>query len=153
MSDIIDAAVKEVAKVISLEEIIERARGIVIEIPDWAPNAKIGVRVKAIDMTPHMLSLEKMPNALRAAADEVFNGKQGGKKDSKLEEDLQEAIVGKLDISDVEQIMPILEGIAKEVLVEPTYDEIQAVYPLTLAQKMALFQFAMGGVDKLESFR
>ena len=30
---------------------------------------------------------------------------------------------------------------------------IQAVYPLTLVQKMELFRIAMGGIEKLDSFR
>jgi hypothetical protein len=63
-------------KVISLEEIKQKALGTVIEISDWEPGKKICVRVKAIDMTPHILSMESLPNMLKASAHEMFNGKQ-----------------------------------------------------------------------------
>jgi hypothetical protein len=136
----------EEKKVISIEEIREKAQGTVIEISDWSPNGKIAVRVRAIDMTPHILALEKMPNALKNAANEVFNGKTSSMKQ------INDA-ASKVDMDDITGMMPIIEGIVREVLVEPKYDEIQAIYPLTLNQKMELFKFAMGGIEKLDSFR
>jgi len=133
-------------KVISIEEIKQKARGTVIEISDWEPGKKICVRVKAIDMTPHLLSMETLPNALKTSAHEVFNGKQSSGKQL-------DAIAGAVSKESIEDMLPIIEGIVKEVLVEPTYDEIQAVYPLTLNQKIELFKFAMGGIEQLDSFR
>jgi hypothetical protein len=133
-------------KVISLEEIKQKALGTVIEISDWEPGKKICVRVKAIDMTPHILSMERLPNVLKASAHEVFNGKQSSGKQL-------DAIAGAIDKESIEDMLPIIDGIAKEVLVEPTYDEIQAVYPLTLTQKMEIFKYSMGGIEKLDSFR
>jgi len=127
--------------VITIDEIRKRSEGIVIEIPDWVPNQTIAVRVKAVDMTPHMLKIEKLPNVLKASATEVFSGK------------LQVPAKDGVEMEDIEGMLPIIDGIAEAVMVEPTFEQIQAVYPLTLAQKMALFKFAMGGLDELDSFR
>lgn len=133
-------------KVISLEEIKAKAEGSIVEISDWIPGKKIAVRVKAIDMTPHILKIDKLPNVLRDSASEVFNGKQMSDKQ-------MADLTNNMDSESFSKMIPIIDGIVKEVLVEPKFDDIQAVYPLTLMQKMELFRVAMGGMDKLDSFR
>lgn len=133
-------------KVISLEEIKERAKGTIVEISDWIPGKKISVRVKAIDMTPHILKIDKLPNILKDSATEVFNGKQ--MSDKRIAD-----LTNSLDQDSISKMIPIIDGIVKEVLVEPKFDDIQAVYPLTLGQKMELFRIAMGDMEKLDSFR
>ena len=62
-------------------------------------------------------------------------------------------LTNNLDQDSISKMIPIIDGIVKEVLVEPKFDDIQAVYPLTLRQKMELFRIAMGGIEKLDSFR
>lgn len=133
-------------RVISLEEIKERAKGTIVEISDWIPGKKIAVRVKAIDMTPHILQIDKLPNILKDSATEVFNGKQ--MSDKRIAD-----LTNSLDQDSISKMIPIIDGIVKEVLVEPKFDDIQAVYPLTLTQKMELFKIAMGDIEKLDSFR
>ena len=127
----------EELKVISLAEITERAKGTIIEIPDWKPGSVIAVRVKSIDMTPHLLATENLPNLLKTSADGVFHGKTITDSDKKK-------AVEQAGFENVEKIVPIINAIAREVLVEPKYDDIEKIYPLTLAQKMALFNFATG---------
>jgi len=133
-------------RVISLEEIKAKAEGTIVEISDWIPGKKIAVRVKAIDMTPHILKLDKLPNILKDSATEVFNGKQ--MSDKRIAD-----LTNSMDQDSISKMIPILDGIVKEVLVEPKFDDIQAVYPLTLGQKMELFRIAMQGVEQLDSFR
>ena len=133
-------------RVISLEEIKERAKGTIVEISDWIPGKKVAVRVKAIDMTPHILKIDKLPNILKDSATEVFNGKQ--MSDKRIAD-----LTNSLDQDSISKMIPIIDGIVKEVLVEPKFDDIQAVYPLTLGQKMELFRIAMGGIEKLDPFR
>ena len=133
-------------RVISLEEIKAKAEGTIVEISDWIPGKKIAVRVKAIDMTPHILKLDKLPNILKDSATEVFNGKQ--MSDKRIAD-----LTNSLDQDSISKMIPIIDGIVKEVLVEPKFDDIQAVYPLTLGQKMELFRIAMQGVEQLDSFR
>lgn len=132
-------------KVITLEEIKVLAEGEPFEISNWLPNRpKITVRVKGIDMTPHMLKLSSMPNKLKTSAYEVFNGKVTPKKD---------AIPTELSKDELEQMVPLMEAVAADMLLEPKFEEIQALYPMTLKQKMELFQFAMGGINDLDAFR
>lgn len=123
-------------EVITLEEIRAKALGSVIEISDWDGSGKISVRVRAVDMSPHFMKLKSMPNKLKASADGVFNPAQNQDVEISMDE-----------------MLPILDGIAEGVLVEPTYAEIQEIYPLTLTQKLEIFKFAMGGIDNLNSFR
>lgn len=132
--------------VISLAEIKERAKGTIVQIPDWEPKKHISVRIKAIDMTKHIMKLDKLPNTLKGSANAVFNGETGS---DKAIDDLTNDI-GADAIADM---LPIIEGVAKEALLEPTYSEIEEIYPLTLVQKMELFKIAMGGMQELESFR
>lgn len=131
------------AKVITLEEIRERAKGVITEIPGWTQDEVIAVRLRAIDMTPHILSMENMPNVLRNAAMAVFE------KDDVS----SEKIAAETDVSDMQRMLPIIDSIVKECLIEPTWDDFQENYPLTMMQKMAIFEFAMAGVDSLKSFR
>lgn len=133
-------------RVISLEEIKAKAEGTIVEISDWIPGKKIAVRVKAIDMTPHILKIDKLPNILKDTATEVFNGKQTS--DKRIAD-----LTNSLDQDSISKMIPIIDGIVKEVLVEPKFDDIQAVYPLTLGQKMELFRIAMRGMEQLDSFR
>ena len=130
-------------KVITLEEIRERAKGVITEIPGWTQDEVIAVRLRAIDMTPHILSMENMPNVLRNAAMAVFE------KDDVS----SEKIAAETDVSDMQRMLPIIDSIVKECLIEPTWDDFQENYPLTMMQKMAIFEFAMAGVDSLKSFR
>jgi len=147
---------KKVTKVITIEEIKERAKGVVVEIPGWSPGETIGVRLRAIDMTPHIMTLESMPNALKNAAFDVFEktpsgGKKGGNQSQKKEPKVP--VMPESDMDDMKKMLPIIDAIAKECLVEPKWEEFQENYPLTMVQKMAIFEFAMAGVDSLESFR
>jgi len=134
-------------KVITIEEIKERAKGTVVEIPGWVPGEKIGVRLRAIDLTPHIMQLDSIPNVLRTAAFEVFEkGKKGDAKERKMQTPVS-------DTTDLKKILPIIDAIVKECLVEPKWEDFEENYPLTMVQKMAIFEFAMAGVDALESFR
>jgi hypothetical protein len=126
--------------VITLEEIHERARGKVIEIPDWDGQGTIRVRARKIDITPLVMKAGVIPNQLKLKAQEMFEGK------------ISEKDIGSVDV-DVEKMMPVLDAAAKEALVEPKYEEIQEILPLTLNQKLAIFSFVSEEVQQLESFR
>jgi hypothetical protein len=126
--------------VITLEEIQQRACGEVIEIPDWDGQGTIRVRARKIDITPLVMQAGVIPNQLKLKAQEVFEGK------------ISEKDIGSVDV-DVEKIMPALDAAAKAALVEPKYEEIQEILPLTLNQKLAIFSFVSEEVKQLESFR
>jgi hypothetical protein len=126
--------------VITLSEIQERARGEVIEIPDWDGKGVIKVRARKIDITPIAMQAGMIPNSLKVKAHEVFDGK------------VQTKDLGDIDVN-MEKMMPALDAVAKEALVEPKYEEIQEILPLTLNQKLAIFHFVSEEVRQLESFR
>lgn len=136
--------------VITLEEIKERAKGTIVEIPGWVPGEKIGVRLRAVDLTPHIMQLQSIPNVLRSAALEVFD-KAPSKKGEKSKPTAQSA--DDYSIKDMERMLPIIDAIVKECLIEPEWEKFEQHYPLTIVQKMAIFRFAMAGLDALESFR
>ena len=128
---------------ISLEEIKEKSKGVLVAIPDWDNVNDIYVRVRYIDVSPLILQTGAIPNELSLEVETMFEenvdtGKIKPKKDTKVEMD---------------KFMPIIEAIAKEALVEPTYDQIQEVYPLTFQQKTAIFKHIMGGIERLKPFR
>jgi len=127
--------------VITLEQIRERARGEVIEIPDWDGRGTIKVRARKIDITPIAMQAGVIPNSLKVKAQEVFEGKVPRR--IKTDEITLE----------MEKLIPALDAIAKEALVEPRYEDIQAILPLTLMQKLAIFRYVTKEVQQLESFR
>lgn len=126
-------------KVSTLDEIRAQAEPEVIEIPGFRAGKSIAVRVRLIDLTPKLLEL-RVANPLLAEAQRMA---QGGMT--------RDEIAAKLD-GPIADIVPMLDEIAKESLVEPTYDEIVAIHPLTLAQKLKLFSYATGE-DVLGPFR
>ena len=134
--------------VITLEEIKQRAQGTILEIPDWDGNGKIEVQVRRIDLVVSIMKSGILPNELKVAAEEVFTGTQEGK----LEEDLKKQLQNRENIK-LEEFFAALDNMVKEALVEPRYDDVQAVYPFTLAQKMAIFFWLMEEVQDLKSFR
>lgn len=136
------------SEVISLQEIKEKAKGTILEIPDWEPGKTIKVRVRSIDVTPHLMSAGSIPNELKAIAVEAFEG-------SESDDEIMKRVANKVGGSsaEIERFMPILNAIASEALAEPTYQEIEEIYPLTLQQKMSILNFVMGEVDDLKPFR
>lgn len=129
-------------KVISLEDIKEKAKGEVVEIPDWEPEKTINVRLKRIDVTPIMMESGSIPDDL---SKEVATMMEKGE-----EIDPEKLDTGKFN---PDNFIPVLNSIAKEALAEPTYEEINEVYPLTMNQKLAIFKFVTGGIEQLKPFR
>jgi len=129
-------------KVISLEDIKEKAKGEVVEIPDWEPEKTINVRLRRIDVTPIMMESGSIPDDL---SKEVATMMEKGE-----EIDPEKLDTGKFN---PDNFIPVLNSIAKEALAEPTYEEINEVYPLTMNQKLAIFKFVTGGIEQLKPFR
>ncbi len=120
-------------KVTSLDEIRKQAEPTIIEIPGFRPGATINVAVKRIDMSPYLLQVG-IGNPMITA-------------DTK-----PNAIAVQVPF---DKLLPILDAIAKEALVQPTYDEIISIEPLTLEQKLTILDYTLGELktDELASFR
>lgn len=141
-----DSIVEEniLSKSISLEEISILAKGTLVEIPSWEPGKTIVVRLRKIDITPTIMSAGVIPDQLSLEVSTLFEEDDKFTPDTKASE--------KVDF-DTSKLMPVLDTMAKEALTEPTFDEINAIYPLTLDQKMAIFEFLSGGLRKIKPFR
>lgn len=117
--------------VTSLDEIRAQAAPQVIEIPGFKPGATIRVAVRPVDLTPHLLQAG-IGNPLLAAV----RGEGAAPQEA-----------------DMTKILPVLDAVAREALAQPTYDELMAICPLTLPQKLAILNHALGGIAELQSFR
>lgn len=116
-------------EVTSLEEIRSQAEPDIISIPGFKTDKTINVAVKPLDLTPYLLKLN-IGNPLA-----VQNG-------TKPTEEIA-----------IKDILPLLDEMVKEALVQPTYEDIVAIAPLTLQQKLAIFNYIMKDVIDLQSFR
>lgn len=123
-------------KVTSILDLQEYAKGVLVELPDFAEGQPFVVRLRR----PSMLVLAKsgkIPNELLATADALFNGTKKEKNPNALKE-----------------ITGILEIMADAALAEPTYAEVkEAGLDLTDEQFMAIFNYTQAGVRALDTFR
>mgnify|MGYP000922542962 CR=1 FL=1 len=123
------------SKVLNIEELRKMAT-VIIDIPDFKGTGTIKVRVQR----PRLMAMAaqgKIPNALMGVAAKTA-GLGAGKKKNSPENTLKD-------------IASMMELYCKACLVEPTYDEFKDI--MTDEQIQAIFDWAMGGVRQLESFR
>jgi len=138
----------EEKKVISIEEIQKLAAGEIIDIPGWVPNTTISIRVRRIDITPQLLASGTLPNVLRSAAADQF--KKDESEDSEKSNAMATDLLGDGELS---ELLPLIESVCRDAMVEPTFDEVQKIYPMILNQKMAIFSYITAEVAGLDSFR
>lgn len=133
------AVKKREVNVTSIEDLKNYANGTVVEMPPFAEGQPLIARLKR----PSILGMAKqgkIPNTLLVKANELFL-QNGAGLDAEEEDTMK-------------QLYDVLDLIAKETLVEPTYEEIKSVgLELTDEQMMFLFNYSQQGVKALESFR
>lgn len=120
------------SEILSIEQLKNMAT-IVIEIPDFEGTGTIKVRVQK----PRLMAMAaqgKIPNHLLG----IVNNMMFPSKKEKRE-------------PNIEEIAKIYELYCRACLVEPSYDEIKDI--MTDEQMSAIFDWAMGDVEKLETFR
>lgn len=125
-------------KVTSLSKLKEYAKGELVELPSFAENQPFIARVKRPSMM-NMVRNGKIPNKLLVKANDLFMS--GGKR---------------LPINDealLSDMFAIIDVIAKDFFVEPTYSEIvDSGIELTDDQMMFIFNYTQKGVEVLEPF-
>lgn len=125
--------------VTSIEDLKNYASGTIVEMPPFAEGQPLIARLKR----PSILGMAKqgkIPNTLLVKANELFL-QNGAGLDAEEEDTMK-------------QLYDVLDLIAKETLVEPTYEDIKSVgLELTDEQMMFLFNYSQQGVKALESFR
>nr|DAH88438.1 MAG TPA: hypothetical protein [Caudoviricetes sp.] len=133
------AVKKREVNVTSIEDLKNYASGTVVEMPPFAEGQPLVARLKR----PSILGMAKqgkIPNTLLVKANELFL-QNGAGLDAEEEDTMK-------------QLYDVLDLIAKETLVEPTYEDIKSVgLELTDEQMMFLFNYSQQGVKALESFR
>ena len=125
-------------QVTSLEQLKQYANGNIVRLPDFAEGQPFVAKLKR----PSILGMAKqgkIPNSLLVKTNELFV--QSGSLDTEENSMMQE-------------IYDVIDLIAEETFVEPTYDEIKSTgIELTDEQMMFIFNYSQQGVKALESFR
>lgn len=125
-------------QVTSLEQLKQYANGNIVRLPDFADGQPFVAKLKR----PSILGMAKqgkIPNSLLVKTNELFV--QSGSLDTEENSMMQE-------------IYDVIDLIANETFVEPTYDEIKSTgIELTDEQMMFIFNYSQQGVKALESFR
>nr|DAM48516.1 MAG TPA: hypothetical protein [Caudoviricetes sp.] len=129
---------KETEQVTSLEQLKQYANGNIVRLPAFAEGQPFIAKLKR----PSILGMAKqgkIPNSLLVKTNELFV--QSGSLDTEENSMMQE-------------IYDVIDLIASETFVEPTYDEIKSTgIELTDEQMMFIFNYSQQGVKALESFR
>ena len=125
-------------QITSLEQLKQYANGNIVRLPDFAEGQPFVAKLKR----PSILGMAKqgkIPNSLLVKTNELFV--QSGSLDTEENSMMQE-------------IYDVIDLIADETFVEPTYKEIKSTgIQLTDEQMMFIFNYSQQGVKALESFR
>lgn len=125
-------------QVTSLEQLKQYVDGNIVRLPDFAEGQPFVAKLKR----PSILGMAKrgkIPNSLLVKTNELFV--QSGSLDTEENSMMQE-------------IYDVIDLIADETFVEPTYKEIKSTgIELTDEQMMFIFNYSQQGVKALESFR
>ena len=129
-------------QITSLEQLQSIKQTEIIELPPFEDGTPLNVEVKKPNMMQLMTS-GKIPNTLLSSAMDMFNGKVGQKMEKAAN-----------NISDLKDLVGMMNVIAEASLVRPTYKEIKSLgIDLTDNQLMGLLMYSQGGVKALENFR
>lgn len=125
-------------QVTSLEQLKQYANGNIVRLPDFAEGQPLVAKLKR----PSILGMAKqgkIPNSLLVKTNELF---------------LQSGSLDTEENSMMQEIYDVIDLIASETFVEPTYEEIKSTgIELTDEQMMFIFNYSQQGVKALESFR
>ena len=130
---------REQLVVTSIEQLKQYAQGEVIELPPFAPRQPFVAKLKR----PSLLAMAKngkIPNNLLVKTNELFMN--------------DGTAVNASDDNMLKEIFSVIDTIAGEVFVQPTYKEIkEAGIELTDEQMLFIFNYTQTGVKNLENFR
>jgi hypothetical protein len=130
---------REQLAITSIEELKQYAQGEVVVLPPFAPTQPFVARLKR----PSLLAMAKngkIPNELLVKTNELFinDGTAANASDDNM----------------LKEIFSVIDTIAGEVFVQPTYKEIKkAGIQLTDEQMLFIFNYTQTGVKNLENFR
>ena len=130
---------REQLAITSIEELKQYAQGEIVELPPFAPTQPFVAKLKR----PSLLAMAKngkVPNELLVKTNELFMN--------------DGTAVNASDGNMLKEIFSVIDTIAGEVFVQPTYKEIkEAGIQLTDEQMLFIFNYTQTGVKNLENFR
>lgn len=130
---------REQLVVTSIEQLKQYTQGEVVELPPFSPTQPFVARLKR----PSLLAMAKngkIPNNLLVKTNELFVN--------------DGTAVNASDDNMLTEIFSVIDTIASEVFVQPTYAEIkEANIELTDEQMIFIFNYTQRGVKNLENFR
>lgn len=130
---------REQLQITSIEQLKQYAQGEVVELPPFAPTQPFVAKLKR----PSLLAMAKngkIPNELLVKTNELFMN--------------DGTAVNASDDNMLKEIFSVIDTIAGEVFVQPTYKEIkEAGIELTDEQMLFIFNYTQTGVKNLENFR
>lgn len=130
---------REQLAITSIEELKQYAQGEVVVLPPFAPTQPFVAKLKR----PSLLAMAKngkIPNELLVKTNELFMN--------------DGTAVNASDDNMLKEIFSVIDTIAGEVFVQPTYKEIkEAGVQLTDEQMLFIFNYTQTGVKNLENFR
>lgn len=130
---------REQLAITSIEELKKYAQGEIVELPPFAPTQPFVAKLKR----PSLLAMAKngkIPNELLVKTNELFMN--------------DGTAVNASDDNMLKEIFSVIDTIAGEVFVQPTYKEIkEAGIQLTDEQMLFIFNYTQTGVKNLENFR
>lgn len=130
---------REQLVITSIEQLKQYAQGEVVELPPFSPTQPFVAKLKR----PSLLAMAKngkIPNNLLVKTNELFMN--------------DGTAVNASDDNMLTEIFSVIDTIASEVFVQPTYAEIkEANIELTDEQMIFIFNYTQRGVKNLENFR
>ena len=122
-------------EVTSIEELKKSAQGEIVELPPFSEDVPFVVKLRK----PSLLGLAKggkIPNTLLAIVEQLFHSR------------------GALEKANPSELYDIFTVMAKDAMVEPTYQELEAEgIELTDLQLLNIFNYTQMGARALEGFR
>jgi len=137
-------------KPISLDALRTAAQGEIISISDHAGKGTMDVRVRRIDLSADVLNSGLIPTDLQQDVMKQFGE---GKSGAQIEQTMEKQLGSQGIATDINKLLPAINQMCAKVLVEPTWDDFQEIYPLTLPQKMEIFQWVTDEIKEMSTFR
>lgn len=127
-------------KVTTLEQLLEYAKGVLIELPEFSDGQPFVARLTRPSMM-ELVKQGKIPNELLTAANELFE--QGLAKGFNPDNEQM-----------LNQLFDLMDVICEASFVSPSWKEMKmAGIKLTDEQLMFVFNYGQAGVRALKSFR
>jgi hypothetical protein len=138
-------------KPITLVELKQLAKGTIIDIPGYEDGTLIQVKVKKVDFTKELMS-DKFSLTSLVSKDVI--DKMATTENQKDQENLIAGELAKEGKSDnLMELIPLIDDMCKQVLISPTWEEFEEIYPLTTNQKYAIFNWIVEGLTDIKPFR